>query len=414
VENNGALALPIGADMTEWIAACDTWIVRFQLERPIHLGRWIIRHRDYAVLEMRTDSGRTAAAYAFTRDADLASGLGAAAAHAVGRRPEDLLPFPGPAVPSGLGSAGRDVSAPVRTDSPVASHRPVPEDRAAALLDACAWDLSAQAQGLPLWALLADGDPPANPPAAVSVAVCGYPIADDIDAAAVAAEVESARADGYGTVKVPGLGSAQEVDERLAAIRAADDSVEIIVDLVASQTRIAPVLERAHLWRRHRLLWLEDPFLPEHAGLVPALVRASPTAIAIGDDWGEQAVRSLLAGVGPRPLLRLDFAALGEISVARQLAHDAGARVAQHIYPELQRHLVHAGLAVPQLDIYREQPTVDFAHRMLGRTAARGGRMEAPQEPGPCMQLDHDLVTAHAIWHLHRESGNRSNKVVHN
>jgi L-alanine-DL-glutamate epimerase-like enolase superfamily enzyme len=373
--------------MNDWVAACDTWIVRFQLERPIRLGRWMIRHRDYAVLEMRTDSGRTAAAYAFTRDADLTSGLSVAAAHAVGRRPEDLL-----------GSV----------------HRPVPEDRAAALLDACAWDLSAQAQGLPLWALLADGDPPANPPAAAGVAVCGYPVADDIDAAAVAAEVASARADGYGTVKIPGLGSAQEVDERLAAIRAADDSVEIIVDLVAAQTEIAPVLERARLWRRHRLLWVEDPFLPEHAGLVPALVRASPTTIAIGDDWGERAVRSLLAGAGPRPLLRLDFAALGGISVSRQLARDAGARVAQHVYPELQRHLVHAGLAVPQLDIYREQPTVDFAHRMLGPTAARGGRMEAPREPGPCMRLDHDLVTAHAIWHLHCESGNRSNKAVRN
>ena len=383
--------------MNDWIAACDAWIVRFQLDRPIHLGRWIIEHREYAVLEMRTDSGRTAAAYAFTRDADLASGLDAAAAHAVGRRPEELLPSPGPALPNGW------------TDSPGASHQPVPADRAAALLDACAWDLSAQAHGLPLWALLADGDPPAIPPAAVGVAVCGYPIADDMDAAAVAAEVESARADGYSTVKIPGLGSAQEVDERLAAMCAVDDSIEIIVDLVAAETQIEPVLERARLWRRHRLLWLEDPFLPEHAGLVPALVEASPTTIAIGDDWGEPAARSLLAGLGPRPLLRLDFAALGGISVSRQLARDAGARVAQHIYPELQRHLVHAGLAVPQLDIYREQPTVDFAHRMLGPTAARGGRMEAPREPGPCMQLDHDLVSAHAIWHVHRESNGSNN-----
>jgi L-alanine-DL-glutamate epimerase-like enolase superfamily enzyme len=374
--------------MSDWIAACDAWIVRFQLDRPIHLGRWIIPHREYAVLEMRTDRGGTAAGYAYTRGADLASGLSAAAAHAVGRRPEDLL---GPA-----------------------SHQLVPADRAAALLDACAWDLSAQAQGLPLWALLADGDPPANPPAAVGVAVCGYPVADGIDAAAVAAEVESARADGYSAVKVPGIGSAHEVDERLAAMRAVDDSIEIIVDLVAAETQIAPVLERARLWHRHRLLWLEDPFLPGGAGFVQELVRASPATIAIGDDWDELAVRSLLAGDGPRPLLRLDFAALGGISVSRQLARDAGAPVAQHIYPELQRHLVHAGLAVPQLDIYRERPTVDFAHRMLGPTAARGGRMEAPREPGPCMQLDHDLVSAHAIWHVHRESGNGSNNVVHN
>lgn len=119
----------------------------------------------------------------------------------------------------------------------------------------------------------------------------------------------------------------------------------------------------------------------------------------------ESEVRSLIASAGLKPLLRLDFAALGGLSVSRQLATDAGTLVAQHIYPELQRHLVHAGLAVPQLDIYRERPRVDFADRMLGPTAARGGRMEAPREPGPCMQLDHEVVSAHATWHTHGESG---------
>lgn len=400
------------AHIGDWIAAYDAWIVRFQLDHPIHLGRWTLQHREYAVLEMRTDNGYTAAAYAFTRDADLAPALDMTASHALGRRPEELLTLPGPTVPRRTGSARSDVTVPVVTGPDGTSRQTVPA-RAAALLDACAWDLLAQAHGLPLWALLTD-DPPANPPAAVGVAVCGYPTVEVIDPAAVAAEVESARADGYVAFKIPGLGSPQEVDERLAAMYAVDDSIEIIVDLVAAQTQIAPVLQRAHLWRRHPLLWLEDPFLPEHAGLVPALVEASPIVIALGDDWPEQAVRSLLPDAGPRLLPRLDFAALGGISASQQLARDAGSRVAQHIYPELQRHLVHAGLAVPQLDIYREQPTVDFAHRLLASTPAKGGRMEAPRGPGPCMRLDHDLISAQATWHVQYESGNGSHKVMRN
>ncbi|MGN6189930.1 MAG: enolase C-terminal domain-like protein [Conexibacter sp.] len=364
--------------MNDRIAAADAWIVRFELERPILLGHWTIPHREYAVLQLRTEDGRTAAAYALTRDNPVAPALDARAAAALGRTAGELLDGAETPPPDPL------------------------QARAAALVDACAWDLAAQAAGVPLWQLLADGDSPADPPAAMGVAVCGYPVADDLDAAGVAAEAAAAIADGYVNFKIPGLGSIEDVDERLAAICALDERAEVIVDLEAAQTGVAPVLERARAWQRHRLLWLEDPYRPPGAAMVPELVEGSPVTIAIGDEWSEPDIRDLLAQPGPRARLRLDFSTLGGLSVSRRIAREVGAPVAQHIYPELQRHLVHAGLAVPQLDVYREDPAIDFADRMLGPTAFKGGRVEAPREPGPCMQLDHELIAAHATWQSRR------------
>lgn len=365
--------------MTDPVIEAEAWVVRFLLERPIHLGRWMIRHREYAVLELTTAAGLRAAAYALTRDAKLTPALSEAVRRALGRKPSELK-----MATSGANGADRNAA------------------RAAALLDACAWDLSAQQRGLPLWALLAADDPPADPPAARGVAVCGYPVGGPPDAATVATEAEAALADGYTSFKIPGVGSAEEVDDRLEAICGLDDRVEMIVDLEGAQTQVEPVLAMARRWKRHPLLWLEDPFLASQVAMTAELAASSPIPIAIGDEWTESELRSLLP-LSPRPLLRLDFATLGGISSARALALEAGADAAQHIYPELQRHLVHAGLAVPWLDVYREDPVIDFADRMLGHTAFRAAVAEAPADPGPCMQLDREAISAHATWHIFRE-----------
>lgn len=366
--------------MSDPIQTACAWVTRFDLAEPLLLGHWTIPYRRYAVLELTTEAGHTAAAYALIRDIEVADALAAAIEAAIAREPASLKTDPGAV----------DEGDPATT-------------RATALLDACAWDLTAQQRQVPLWRLLAADDAPPEPPPARGVAVCGYPVGGPREAAEVGAEAARALADGYLDFKIPGLGSPAEIDERLAAICELDPRAAVIVDLEAAQTEAAPVLEMARSWEGRRLLWLEDPCRPAYASILPELIEGVASRVAIGDEWYAPELRELLP-LSPRPLLRLDFSTLGGLSVAREIALAASEPVAQHIYPELHRHLVHAGLAVSQLDVYRDDPVIDFADRMLGGSAFRGGVVEAPTTPGPCMRLDHELVDAHATWSRRREA----------
>ncbi|MDQ3554391.1 MAG: hypothetical protein M3395_08280, partial [Chloroflexota bacterium] len=55
------------------IIAVRVATILHQLEVPIHFGNWVMRHREFALVRVDSESGRAGFAYCLTRDGPVAA-----------------------------------------------------------------------------------------------------------------------------------------------------------------------------------------------------------------------------------------------------------------------------------------------------------------------------------------------------
>lgn len=360
------------------VVEAQAWLARFALPEAIQLGRWNITHREYGALEVRLGDGTVAAAYALTRDGSMQAALDDALPQLMGRTTREMCSGAVTCMP---GQAGNG------------------HVRVEALVEACGLDLRAQRRGEPLWRMFAGDGAPAGPVPVHAVAVCGYPTSQP--PTSLAKQVGLAVESGCRIVKIPGLGSAADTARRLDEIRSVSDEVDIIVDLEAAHTSVDAVSARVSSWADRRLLWVEDPFPASHAALLGDLMDKSCVDVAIGDEWSMAEAQTALGIDEGRVVVRLDYTTIGGLAAAATFARQVAQRVSWHVYPEHHRHLGHAGIGVPVVDVFPPAPKLDFANDLLESGSVgiqQDGTIGPPAGSGSGVRLDRARVDAHSTW----------------
>lgn len=194
-----------------------------------------------------------------------------------------------------------------------------------------------------------------------------------------------------------------EIDDTLAAVRAAlGDDVELIHD-VHSRLCPADAIALAKRLERHRLFFLEDPLAPEQSHWMPQLRAASGVPIGIGElfvqphDWRELVERHQI------DFIRMHISSIGGFTSAWRAAMHAemhGVRTAWHCPKDISPIGVAANLA---LDLaapnFGVQEFADFtpAEQAIfsGLPELRGGFLYPSNRPGFGIELNEDAARAH-------------------
>jgi L-alanine-DL-glutamate epimerase-like enolase superfamily enzyme len=340
--------------------------LRQPLAMPITVGPLQITERRYTAVTIRSDDGHAGISLAQSREAALAE-VGEAA----------LTPLL-------LGRDAGHIHMRWREmfRGTLATGRVGLMLRAISLVDVALWDLLGQRAGLPVHALL--GGYRESAPVTY---IAGYPGAE-AEVEAVVEAAAAATAAGHRTIKV-----ARTADPELtrAFLRRLDDrlpqGVGIQVDANWIWESVADAMSEIISWPTARILWVEDPTVPENEALLRELRRRSPVPIAAGDELADPAQAVRLLQTGAVDVLRLDVMTIGGISGTLPLismANRLGTPVSLHISPETSIHLACGVPGVRDVETFdRSGNRFDPAHVLVdGGPEFAAGSCRPPALPG--------------------------------
>lgn len=302
------------------IARIDTATAVLPLPAPLQLGAMTVTRREYTAMRVTADDGTQGVAYCLSREAPMAEIVERLiAGHALGQDADDPAAawermLRGSAIVGRVGLVRRAIG----------------------LVDIALWDIAARRAGQPLWRLLGTGDEPRD-----SMLVAAYPTPSR-SPREVADEV-IAQADGWTSVKISRLPDPTYMRELIGMLNTElPASTGLVVDVgfgwVSADVAIAEVSQ----WGDARLVWLEDPLLPEDAAGVARIRAETGLPVSVGDEVTDPAVLKALVEVGGVDVLRLDVVAIGGVTPAREMIRWAASRgvpVSGHVYPEVTAHL---------------------------------------------------------------------------
>jgi len=357
------------------IVRAEVWLCPLDMTHTLRLGAISYRTRDYVILRLTTEDGRTGYGVGYTRSTPL---------------------FEATVMLCGqLGDLPRD---PEQVQHAL-MHRFAPGwaalARAASLIDIALWDLRSQDAAVPLARAL--GFEPRPVPL---MAVAGYfPDRRTLDQQLE--EMDRLVADGYSTLKLILPGADPKADRTtLERVREQfPDEVTIGVDFHGAFPSVEAAV--AHCRDLHNLgvLFIEDPFPSADWHQVAQFAQASPTPVAAGEDLPYLTGLQDLLDHGVR-YLRADATASGGYTVARRaITHAAlrGAAVAPHVWPHVHIHLAAGAAAGTRVEVIPDYVGADPIWRLLGAgPPIRDGLWHPPTDPGLGLPIDQDAVRAHA------------------
>jgi len=273
------------------------------------------------------------------------------------------------------------------------------ENSALSGIDMALWDIKGKLAGMPVWSLLG-GLTRASLPTYVSV------FAPDLRT--LVERVGRARERGHTRVRPmvqgPDHGRPQATGREY--IRATVRTLELLDhELGGGQEYVVDVhgrlepqetIELARALEPFDLVYLEDPFPPEHLGWLPTLRGHTTHPIAIGEVF--TSVEQYLPGLSSRSIdvVRSHLSMIGGFTPAIGLAHLAahfGAQIAWHGPSDLSPvgHAANAalGFASPHLRIHEHhEPSEAVKEMFLGAPSAAGGVIEPWAAPGWGVEFD--------------------------
>lgn len=352
--------------MTSEISAVDVALVRCPLAAPVIFGDWVMVDREYAVVRVTLRNGLSGWSHGLTRDGSVADQISRMIApHYMGTRIDscsetfDRVWRSSPAsYASGLGL------------------------RALSLVDLACWDARARLHEVSIATLLG-GEARPMP----ATAIVGYPPAE-VDANAIATQVEQLAALGWARFKAPVSPSLEESVSRLAAIRSVAPGAWVGCDGAWTFGTVDSAVDFADSVADLGLGWFEDIFAPGDIDSLVGLRSRSRITIAMGDEQGGSYYPSALIQSGAVDVIRIDLTCMGGITGGRRVVAEcqrAGIAFAPHMFPHLHSQVFSAwgffdapiewGVAGTGVDPYGDslaQPVI-----------APDGRMEPlPQGPG--------------------------------
>ena len=331
----------------------------------INFGDWVMRHREFALVRLRSASGAEGFGFTLTREAPIAAAIRQAVAHHY--------------IGASIGSV-EEIAAVFRRcqASNLASLASGSGLRALSIVDLAAYDLLAKASGISIARLL--GGTLSSLPA---TAIIGYPPAtmgpDD-----VRAQVESLRVAGWRRFKIPiALPLEYGVARLLAAREAAGAEAWLGMDAAWVFRAVGDALAFLDQVGEAGLAWFEDVFPPGDATLVAALRESTDIPIAMGDEQGGSYYPEALLARSAVDVIRIDLTCMGGITCARTLIEAcdrAGTAYAPHMFAHVHSQVFGAlGCDVP-IEWGVPWTGVDQYSDSLDPPVVRDGRMEAPRE----------------------------------
>ncbi|HXO08089.1 MAG TPA: mandelate racemase/muconate lactonizing enzyme family protein [Solirubrobacteraceae bacterium] len=354
---------------------------RFPLPSPLNIGALEMTHREYAFVRVRTEGGREGKAFALSRDMPIAEIVRSVFAPRLIGADADVI-----------SARWTDM---YRATIPIGRVGVVM--RALSLLDIALWDVKAQRAAMPLWQLLGG----LRPDLPVSM-VAGY-LSEGTRPAELAEELLRQASRGYALLKVARSSDPRLTSEVLGTVQPRlPDGSRLVVDGLWVWRTVREATEEITSWSCHeQLAWIEDPFPPEEVELCAAFRAASSVPLALGDELSDPHAFTALFSKGAVDVARVDATAIGGVTSALSVVHQANAahvEISPHVYPEVHVHLAAALPGCVAVETF--DPTgnnFDLSHKFVGGGPELiDGRMHAPEVPGLGYELDWEMIDQHA------------------
>lgn len=360
------------------IASVRVATILHQLEVPIHFGNWVMRHREFALVRVDSESGKTGFAYCLTRDGPVAAIVERSIAPVYAGQPVD---DPESVFYKALWSNH-------------AVHAAGIGMRALSVVDIAAWDLAARVAGRSMAAYLG-GEPRPMP----VTAIVGYP--PSIGPRETADQIRRLRREGWRRFKLPIAPTHEATLARLRAAREEAPDAWLGVDA----NMVFRTADEAIAFGRRLdgldLGWFEDIVPPGDARMVAHIRAGISTPVAMGDEQGGSYHPQALLAFDAVDVVRVDATTNGGITRLRPIVAGIaarGKRFAPHMFPHVHSQVLAAlghtdapiewgipGTGVHPMDDPLQQPSV-----------CDGLMAPLPEAPGLGRLVDVDQIAAQA------------------
>lgn len=310
--------------MPETIRDLQVATIRASLPEPIAFGDWVMRHREFALVRLRSESDVEGYAFTLTRDGPIAATIKKVIEHH----------YVGSTVSTEADAAALFSRCQGSNLAGLSSGIGL---RALSVVELATHDLLARAAGLSIPAYL--GGRSRLLPA---TAIIGYPPAS-MPPEAVARQVETLRSAGWRRFKIPIALPLEVGRERLLAAReAAGEDSWLGMDAAWIFRDVDSAVEFLEGVRDVRLDWFEDAFPPGDAQIVSELRERAGVPIAMGDEQGGSYYPEALLLRGAVDVVRIDATCMGGITGTRRLisqCEEAAAAFAPHMFAHVHSQI---------------------------------------------------------------------------
>lgn len=337
-----------------------------QIPVPIVFGDWVMREREFALVQVRSRDGVVGHAYCLTRD---------------GAVPEQIRRTIAP-VYSGTSAKDRERTFRLAWRRSLPSHASGVGHRALSVVDLAAWDLAARTEGVSIARFLGGSNAPMK-----ATAIVGFPPAR-IGPAEIAEQVKSLHAKGWRRFKAPMAASHELTAARMRAARDAVPTDWLGLDGVWTFDDAEVAAGFINGLEDVRPGWFEDVFPPGDGARVRSLKEKTKIPIAMGDDQGGAYFPEALIALKAVDVVRVDLTTMGGITFGRDVIQSvvaAGLQLSPHMFPHIHSQVFAAlghqdvpiewgvpGTGVHPMDDPLRQPTLD----------SEGLMAALPEEPG--------------------------------
>jgi L-alanine-DL-glutamate epimerase-like enolase superfamily enzyme len=343
--------------------------VRAALAAPIVFGDWVMKHREFALVRVRAESGLEGFGFTLTREGPVAAAIRQAISHH----------YVGATVSSSADAADVFYRCQGANLGALAAGTGL---RGLSIVDLAVHDLLARSAGVPIASYLG-GERRSMP----ATAIIGYPPAvtpPDV----VREQVAELRAAGWTRYKIPiALPFEYGRDRLLAAREAAGDEAWVGMDAAWIFRRVDDAAAFLDTVGAARLGCFEDVFPPGDAAIVAALrARSGDVPISMGDEQGGSYYPEALLAQRAVDIVRIDLTCMGGITRARPMIEQcqrAGTAFTPHMFAHVHSQVFGAlGHDVP-IEWGVPGTGVDQFADSLARPVIHEGRMEPlPEAPG--------------------------------
>ncbi len=340
--------------------------IQGELPAPVVFGDWVMNHREFVVVRLRTESGHEEWAFTLTRDGAIAEQI----RKTIGKTylNTDL--------------ADREKTFRVAKGRSYGSHSHGVGLRALSMVDLAAWDAAAKMADKPIAEFLGGTAKPMP-----ATAIIGYPPAL-MPPEKVREQVKELYAEGWRRFKCP-MGQTLDIAEaRLRAAREAAPDAWLGTDLVWMFQTVDDAANYANRLKDLNIGCIEDIFPPGNAKKLAELRKRVPMPIWQGDEQGGAYYPEALIMAGSVDRVRVDLTCMGGITGGRQIIDEclaANVDFGPHMFAHVHSQVFSAwGFDDKPVEWGVPWTGVDpYADSLVQPEIIEGGLMKPlPQKPG--------------------------------
>lgn len=340
--------------------------IQGQLPAPVIFGDWVMNHREFVVVRLRTQSGHEGWSFTLTRDGACAEQIR-----------KSIAP-----VYVGTDIADREKTFKTAKGRTYGSHSAGVGLRALSQVDLAAWDVAARMADKSIAEFL--GGKTAPMPA---TAIIGYPPAL-MNPQKIGEQVKGLYAEGWRRFKAPMGVTLEESEARLRAARRNAPDAWLGTDLVWMFSDVDSAADYANRIGDLDMGCIEDIFPPGNARKLAELRKRVPMPIWQGDEQGGSYYPEALIMAGSVDRVRVDLTCMGGITGGRAIIDEclaAGVDFGPHMFAHVHSQVFSAwGFSDKPVEWGVPWSGVDpYADSLVQPEIIAGGLMKPlPSKPG--------------------------------